>query len=69
MICSFTDQINQAAAIVAHIDRETSLHLTYCESFGISREQMEKTEEMQACTAYTRYYRSISQCQGCWLAD
>lgn len=45
----------QAAAIVGHIDRETSLHLTYCEGFGVSREEMEATEEKQACTAYTRY--------------
>lgn len=45
----------QAAAIVGHIDRETALHLTYCEGFGVSREEMEATEEKQACTAYTRY--------------
>lgn len=45
----------QAATIVGHIDRETSLHITYCEGFGVSREEMEATEEKQACTAYTRY--------------
>lgn len=54
MLYTSADQKHQAAAIVAHIDRETSLHLTYCEGFGISREEMEKTEELQACTAYTR---------------
>lgn len=37
-----------------HIERETNLHLTYCEGFGISRQEMEATEEMMACTAYTR---------------
>lgn len=37
-----------------HIERETSLHLTYCEGFGISRGEMENTEEQMACTAYTR---------------
>ncbi|ROV90322.1 hypothetical protein VSDG_08151 [Cytospora chrysosperma] len=58
--------IASAAAIVAHIDRETSLHLTYCEGFGISREEMEKTEEMQACTAYTRYVLDIGQSED-WL--
>ncbi|ROW12243.1 hypothetical protein VMCG_00020 [Cytospora schulzeri] len=56
----------QAAAIVAHIDRETTLHLTYCEGFGISREELEKTEEMQACTAYTRYVLDIGQSED-WL--
>lgn len=45
----------QAASIVGHIDRETALHLTYCEGFGVSRDEMEATEEKQACTAYTRY--------------
>lgn len=46
---------SQASGIVLHIERETSLHLTYCEGFGITREEMEKTEEKMACTAYTRY--------------
>ncbi|KAL1856993.1 trifunctional hydroxymethylpyrimidine kinase/phosphomethylpyrimidine kinase/thiaminase [Diaporthe australafricana] len=55
--------ISAAAAIVGHIDRETALHLTYCEGFGISREQMENTEEKQACTAYTRYVLDIGQSQ------
>lgn len=46
--------IYQSAGIVLHIQRETSLHLTYCEGFGISQRQMEQTEERMACTAYTR---------------
>lgn len=37
-----------------HIQRETNLHLTYCEGFGISRKEREGTEEKMACTAYTR---------------
>ena len=48
------DTPDQAAGIVLHIERETALHLTYCEGFGISRTEMEKTEEEMACTAYTR---------------
>ncbi|KAK7736849.1 trifunctional hydroxymethylpyrimidine kinase/phosphomethylpyrimidine kinase/thiaminase [Diaporthe eres] len=58
--------IAAAAAIVGHIDRETALHLTYCEGFGVSREEMEATEEKQACTAYTRYVLDIGQSQD-WL--
>ncbi|KAH8781471.1 Phosphomethylpyrimidine kinase-domain-containing protein [Diaporthe sp. PMI_573] len=58
--------ISAAATIVGHIDRETSLHLTYCEGFGVSRKEMEATEEKQACTAYTRYVLDIGQSQD-WL--
>lgn len=58
--------ISAAATIVGHIDRETSLHITYCEGFGVSREEMEATEERQACTAYTRYVLDIGQSQD-WL--
>ncbi|KAK7737846.1 trifunctional hydroxymethylpyrimidine kinase/phosphomethylpyrimidine kinase/thiaminase [Cytospora paraplurivora] len=60
------DYLYLAAAIVQHIDRETSLHLTYCEGFGISREEIEKTQELQACTAYTRYVLDIGQSED-WL--
>lgn len=48
--------LGQASGIVLHIERETNLHLTYCAGFGMTREEMEKTEEKMACTAYTRYY-------------
>ncbi|CAN8096851.1 unnamed protein product [Discula destructiva] len=58
--------IAAAAGIVLHIDRETSLHLTYCEGFGISRAEMEKTEEKTACTAYTRYVLDVGQSED-WL--
>ncbi|KAJ4392047.1 trifunctional hydroxymethylpyrimidine kinase/phosphomethylpyrimidine kinase/thiaminase [Gnomoniopsis smithogilvyi] len=59
--------IAAAAGIVLHIDRETNLHLTYCEGFGLSREDMEKTDEKMACTAYTRYVLDIGQSED-WLA-
>jgi thiaminase len=44
-----------AAKIVAHIYEESRMHISYCEGFGISKEQIEATEEDIACTAYTRY--------------
>jgi hydroxymethylpyrimidine/phosphomethylpyrimidine kinase len=56
--------INRSAEIVRHIDRETSLHISYCEEeFGISREDMTSTEEHQACVAYTRYVLDIGHQQ------
>ncbi|KAL2020373.1 hypothetical protein VTK56DRAFT_8502 [Thermocarpiscus australiensis] len=58
--------IAASAAIVTHIFKEMELHIGYCKSFGISKEQMESTEEEQACTAYTRYVLDIGQSQD-WL--
>lgn len=37
----------QASQIVAHIMHETKLHIKYCESFNISKSEMEATEEKQ----------------------
>ncbi|KAI6784751.1 uncharacterized protein J7T54_007844 [Emericellopsis cladophorae] len=59
--------ISRASEIVAHIMTETKLHIKYCESFGMSLEQMESTEEHQACTAYTRYVVDVGQSED-WLA-
>lgn len=39
--------MEQSAAIVANCFREMNLHVQYCAGFGISKEQMEKTEELQ----------------------
>lgn len=61
------EDIAASAGIVLHIQRETNLHVTYCEGFGISRRQMEQTEERMACTAYTRYVLDIGQSED-WLA-
>ncbi|KAL2136346.1 hypothetical protein VTI74DRAFT_4178 [Chaetomium olivicolor] len=58
--------ISASATIVTHIFKEMELHLNYCEGFGISREEMEATEEKEACTAYTRYVLDIGQSQD-WL--
>lgn len=59
--------ISAAAAIVLHIDRETRLHLEYCEAFGLRREDIERTEEHPTCTAYSRYMLDVGQSSD-WLA-
>ncbi|KHO01166.1 Phosphomethylpyrimidine kinase type-1 [Metarhizium album ARSEF 1941] len=59
--------IGKASEIVSHIIRETQLHVNYCKSFDISEQEMQKTEEKQACTAYTRYLLDIGQSED-WLA-
>ncbi|KAI0022019.1 Phosphomethylpyrimidine kinase-domain-containing protein [Xylariomycetidae sp. FL0641] len=60
------EDIAAGAKIVAHIHTEMSLHLDYCKSFGIPKEDIEATEEHQACTAYTRYVLDIGQSED-WL--
>ncbi|KAJ3571284.1 hypothetical protein NPX13_g5435 [Xylaria arbuscula] len=42
------------------------LHIDYCKTFGIEMEEIETTEEHQACTAYTRYVLDIGQSED-WL--
>ncbi|KAK8092074.1 hypothetical protein PG997_002435 [Apiospora hydei] len=61
------EDIAAGAKIVTHINTEMSLHLDYCASFGISKEQIEATEEHQACTAYTRYVLDVGMSSD-WLA-
>lgn len=60
-----------SAAIIAHIEREMALHVSFCEdSFGITRAQLEDpatTRESLACTAYSRYVLDIGMSQD-WLA-
>ncbi|CZT05909.1 hypothetical protein WAI453_005322 [Rhynchosporium graminicola] len=56
-----------AAKIVGHIHHEMGLHIAYCKEFGIEMEEIETTEESQACTAYTRYVLDIGQSQD-WFA-
>jgi acyl CoA:acetate/3-ketoacid CoA transferase alpha subunit len=41
----------QAAKIVSHIHHEMSLHIEYCEGFGMTKEEMEATEESQGTLA------------------
>ncbi|PWY84647.1 DNA polymerase alpha, catalytic subunit [Aspergillus sclerotioniger CBS 115572] len=61
------ESIAASAKIVLHIQRETALHLDYCASFGLSKEQMESTPETIACTAYGRYILDVGQSED-WLA-
>ncbi|KAI1333685.1 Phosphomethylpyrimidine kinase-domain-containing protein [Xylariaceae sp. FL0016] len=60
------EDIAAGAKIVTHIHTEMKLHLDYCESFGISKDEIEASEEHQACTAYTRYVLDIGQSED-WL--
>ncbi|KAF8468932.1 Phosphomethylpyrimidine kinase-domain-containing protein [Kalaharituber pfeilii] len=49
------EDIAKSASIVLHIQREMALHIGYCASFGITKEELESGVEHQACTAYTRF--------------
>ncbi|KAF4988407.1 hypothetical protein FGRMN_9790 [Fusarium graminum] len=60
------EDISRATEIVQHIMHELKLHTTYCESFGVSIDQIRATPEKQACTAYTRYVLDVGQ-NGDWL--
>ncbi|EAW13944.1 putative thiamine biosynthesis protein (Thi-4) [Aspergillus clavatus NRRL 1] len=59
--------IAASAKIVLHIERETALHLNYCASFGLTKEEMESYPETLACTAYSRYILDVGQSDD-WLA-
>ncbi|KAK0099872.1 hypothetical protein ONS95_013301 [Cadophora gregata] len=59
--------IAAAAKIVGHIHHEMELHISYCQEFGVSKEEIEASEESHACTAYTRYVLDIGQSQD-WFA-
>jgi thiaminase len=39
--------IPKAAKIVAHINYEMGLHLEYCKGFGVTKDDVERTEESQ----------------------
>ncbi|KAF6520153.1 hypothetical protein HZS61_016570 [Fusarium oxysporum f. sp. conglutinans] len=60
------EDISRATEIVQHIMHELKLHTSYCESFGVSIEQIRATPEKQACTAYTRYVLDVGQ-NGDWV--
>ncbi|KAK5653151.1 hypothetical protein OQA88_9250 [Cercophora sp. LCS_1] len=60
------EDITASATIVGHIFKEMQLHIEYCKGWGISQEEMENTEEKEACTAYTRYVLDIGQSQD-WI--
>ncbi|KAI0971808.1 Rapamycin-insensitive companion of mTOR, N-term-domain-containing protein [Xylaria arbuscula] len=58
--------IAAGAKMFQHIHTEMKLHMDYCKSFGIEKEEIENTEEHRACTAYTRYVLDIGQSED-WL--
>lgn len=39
------------------------MHIKYCAAFGLSQSDLEASEELPACTAYTRYVLDIGQSQ------
>lgn len=39
--------LDQSAKIVAHIYHEMKLHVDYCAGFGVTKEQIERTEESE----------------------
>ncbi|WVQ68615.1 phosphomethylpyrimidine kinase [Kwoniella botswanensis] len=51
-IKAFTD-------IAGHIARESEMHVSYCESFGITLDQLQSTPESAPCAAYARYIIDI----------
>ncbi|OQO07806.1 hypothetical protein B0A48_06597 [Cryoendolithus antarcticus] len=57
------DDIAAAAQIVTSIRYETDLHIAECAKLGITKEEMEQSEESQACTAYTRYVLDIGHAE------
>lgn len=61
------DKIVRSAEIILHINREMALHLSYCADFGLSKEDIVKVPESQACTAYTRYVLDTGSSED-WLA-
>lgn len=61
------DDIAGAATIVTHIRHEINLHINECKQFGLTQEEMEKHDESQACTAYSRYVLDIGASED-WLA-
>ncbi|KAK3074358.1 trifunctional hydroxymethylpyrimidine kinase/phosphomethylpyrimidine kinase/thiaminase [Teratosphaeriaceae sp. CCFEE 6253] len=61
------DDIAGAAAIVTHIRHEINLHINECKEFGLTQDDMARSEESQACTAYSRYVLDIGQSED-WLA-
>ncbi|KAI9659903.1 MAG: hypothetical protein M1821_001255 [Bathelium mastoideum] len=64
------EDISTSASIVLHIREEMKLHLDYCREFGLSKEDVERQEESQACTAVSRcgrYFLDVGQSED-WLA-
>ena len=41
----------KSAKIVAHIHHEMSLHIDYCKDFGVTKEEIEASEESQGISS------------------
>lgn len=52
---------------VVTLQEEIKLHINLCKEYGLEVEDIEREEEDQATTAYTRYVLDIGQSQD-WLA-
>jgi thiaminase (transcriptional activator TenA) len=52
---NLADMQAASATLNTTLNYEMELHVKYCQQWGVSREQMEKTEEARANMAYTRY--------------
>ena len=50
----------QSAEIVSHIFREMQLHIGYCQGFGISKEEIEHTEEKEGRPSFPSLPESSS---------
>jgi hypothetical protein len=50
----------QAAKIVAHIHHEMGLHVEYCKGFGVTKEEIEASEESQGTLIATRTRASLT---------
>ena len=53
------EDISAAAAISLHIARESHNHVVFCNSFGITLDQLETEPESAALSAYARYILDI----------
>ncbi|KAL8243690.1 hypothetical protein R6Q59_009948 [Mikania micrantha] len=61
-------RISAGATIVAAIETEMKLHLSYCvDEFGMSVDEITGADESQACVAYSRFVLDVGASQD-WLA-
>lgn len=49
------------------LQEEIKLHINFCKEYGLEEEDIQREEEDQATTAYTRYVLDVGQSQD-WLA-
>ncbi|KAF1978337.1 hypothetical protein BU23DRAFT_595557 [Bimuria novae-zelandiae CBS 107.79] len=59
--------VARSASQVLNLQTELQLHIDFCKEYGLAPEDIERQEEDQACTAYTRYVLDIGQSED-WFA-